>query len=79
MSNQFKFSSISYKTARSQEVGSNTPPQRVGVNSARIDCACGHSWTGSQGRGLDSVLGGAQVICPVCRASENITSRQLGI
>lgn len=79
MSDQFKFSSISYKTARSREIGSGAPPQRVGVNSAHVDCACGHSWSASSGRGLDGVLGGVLVTCPACRASESVNGRELGI
>lgn len=79
MSEQFKFSSISYKTARSREIGNSAPPQRVGVSSAQVGCACGNSWTARQGRGLDGVLGGVLVTCPDCRASESVTGRQLGI
>lgn len=79
MATQFKFSSISYKTARSREIGSNAPPQRVGVNSAQVDCACGHSWFGGPGRGLDGVLFGVLVTCPSCGASEQATGHQLGI
>lgn len=79
MSDQFKFSAISYKTARSREIGSSAPPQRVGVNSAQVDCACGHSWFASSGRSLDGVMGGVLVTCPAGRASESITGRYLGI
>jgi len=79
MSDQFKFSTISYRTARSREIGSSAPPQSVGVNSAQLDYACGHSWSASSGRGLDGVIGGVLVTCPACRASETITGRYLGI
>ncbi|RJF92662.1 hypothetical protein D3871_29210 [Noviherbaspirillum saxi] len=79
MSDQFKFSSINYKTARSREIGSNAPPQQVGVNSAHVKCACGHEWDARAGAGLDGVLGGVLVTCPVCHASASVSGRQLGI
>lgn len=79
MSEQFKISSIRYKTAQSREIGSDEPPQRVGVNSAYIECACGNAWTASPRLGIAGVLGGALVTCPSCGASERVSARQLGI
>lgn len=79
MSDQFKFSSIKYKTARSREIGSNTPPQRVGITSAQVQCACGHVWVAHDGRGMNGVIGGVLVVCPVCHASSSVSGRELGI
>jgi hypothetical protein len=44
MSEQFKFSVVSYKAVRSREIGSSAPPQRLGLSSALVDCPCDHSW-----------------------------------
>lgn len=79
MSSQFNFSSMVYKLARSREIGSTTPPQRVGVTSASVGCACGYSWTGKAGAGIDGVLGGVLVTCPSCGACESVSGRELGI
>lgn len=79
MSNQFNFSSIVYKIVRSREIGSANSPQRVGVTSALVDCACGFSWTARAGAGIDGVLGGSLVTCPSCGACESVSGRELGI
>ena len=79
MSNQFSFSSIQYITQRSREIGSTAAPQRVGVRSANVRCACGHQWTATSGRDLTGVLGGVHVQCPVCRADDVVRGRELGI
>lgn len=79
MSNQFAFSSIQYMTQRSREIGSDAPPKRVGVSSASVVCACGHSWTATSGRDLDGVIGGVHVQCPICRAGAVIPGSELGL
>lgn len=79
MSSQFSFSSIQYITQRSREIGSNAPPQRVGVSSANVLCACGHQWRATAGRDLNGVLGGVHVQCPTCRADGVVRGRELGI
>jgi hypothetical protein len=79
MPGKFKFSSINYKTARSREIGSNAPPQRVGINSAHVECTYGHEWNARPGAGIDGVLGGVVVTYPACHTSASVSGRQLGI
>lgn len=76
---QFQFGTIDYKTVRSREIGSNAPPQRVGVNSVFTVCNCGHAWTARAGAGLDAVIGGVSVTCPECKASAHVSGRELGV
>lgn len=79
MASDFKLSSIAYKTVRSGEIGSTAPPVRVGISSAYIECVCGNSWAAHPGNGIDGVLGGVLVTCPVCRKSERIGGHDLGM
>lgn len=76
---KFEFSSVQYRYARSKEIGSNEPPQRVGCSSVRVDCACGNVWTARDGNDLTNTVSGVTIQCPACHTSEVVHARVLGI
>jgi hypothetical protein len=73
---QFTVGRVENIVQKSKEIGSNATIV-VGVRSAEISCACGHKWTANELSGLRNVVGGADITCPSCGASELVYPRLL--
>jgi hypothetical protein len=75
-SQQFIYTNPVRKYAKSREIGSSQLVD-IGAQSVHVACACGHTWTATEGNGLLNVVGGQHITCPACKASELTQVRTL--